>query len=84
MAHAIGEAIGRSVNFVDLPPEAFANVLRMTGVPPWQADGLVEDYAHYSRGEAVALSRHVRDVTGTEPRDIRTFARDYARAFVGA
>ena len=30
---------------------AFAEAL--TGVlPPWQFEGLVEDYAHYARGEA--------------------------------
>jgi molybdopterin-dependent oxidoreductase-like protein len=80
---AIAEAIGRQVTFVDVPPQAFASALGSAGVPPWQADGLIEDYAHYARGEAAAVSSHVSEVTGTEPRDIRTFARDYARAFVG-
>jgi uncharacterized protein YbjT (DUF2867 family) len=83
MAGAIADAIGRPVTFVDVPPQAFASALGSAGVPPWQADGLIEDYAHYARGEAAALSPHVSEVTGTEPRDIRTFARDYARAFVG-
>jgi hypothetical protein len=42
-------------------------------VPPWQADGLVEDYAHYAQGEAEEVSPHVREVTGVDPRrgDIR-------------
>jgi uncharacterized protein YbjT (DUF2867 family) len=83
MASAIGEAIGRDVVFADVPPQAFAGALGAAGVPPWQVDGLIEDYAHYARGEAAAIHPHVRDVTGVEPRDIRTFARDYARAFVG-
>jgi nucleoside-diphosphate-sugar epimerase len=50
---------------------------------PWQVDGLTEDYAHYARGEADAISPHVREVTGQEPRVVRTFAKDYARVFVG-
>jgi uncharacterized protein YbjT (DUF2867 family) len=83
MAGAIAEAIGRQVTFVDVPPQAFASALGSAGVPPWQADGLIEDYAHYARGEATALSPHVREVTGTDPRDMRTFARDHARAFAG-
>jgi uncharacterized protein YbjT (DUF2867 family) len=84
MASAIAEAIGRDVAFVDVPPQAFAGALEAARIPRWQVDGLVEDYAHYARGEAAAVSSHVRDVTGAEPRDVNTFARDYARAFVGA
>jgi hypothetical protein len=68
---------------VDVPSEAFAGALSAAGVPPWQVDGLTEDYAHYARGEAQAISPHVHEVTGADPRNVRTFARDYARAFVG-
>ena len=69
--------------FVDVPSDAFAGALKAAGVPLWQVDGLVEDYAHYAHGEADTLSPHVREVTGREPRDMGTFANDYARAFVG-
>ena len=54
------------------------------GVPTWQVDGLVEDYAHYARGEAETISPHVREVTGADPRDMGEFAKDYARAFLAA
>lgn len=81
IASTIAEATGQQVAFVDVPPEAFAGALRGAGVPSWQVDGLIEDYAHYARGEAAAISPHVRDVTSVEPRGVRTFARDYARAF---
>jgi uncharacterized protein YbjT (DUF2867 family) len=83
MADAIGKAIGRPVAFRDVPSDAFAGALKAAGVPAWQVDGLVEDYAHYARGEAEAISPHVRDVTGLDPRDLDTFAEDYANAFVG-
>ena len=26
------------------------------GFPPWQADGIIEDHAHYRRGEASAVA----------------------------
>jgi hypothetical protein len=48
------------------------------GVPVWQADGLIEDYAHYQRGEAQDLASGVQDTTGQAPRSFETFARDYA------
>ena len=82
-AAAIAEAIERPVAFADVPPHAFGGGLRAAGVPPWQVDGLIEDYAHYARGEAAAISPDVRVVTGVEPHDVRTFAKDYARAFAG-
>jgi len=84
MAGAIAEAIGRPVAFIDVPSDAFAGALKAAGVPAWQVDGLVEDYAHYARGEAATISPHVREVTGADPRDMGQFAKDYARAFVGA
>ena len=68
----------------DARADAFAGALKAAGVPPWQVDGLVEDYAHYARGEAQAISPHVRDITGVDPRDVARFAKDYASAFVGS
>jgi uncharacterized protein YbjT (DUF2867 family) len=83
MAIALSKAIRRPVAFVDVPPDAFAGALKSAGVPSWQVDGLVEDYAHYARGEAEAVSPHVRELTGADPRDVNRFAEDYASAFVG-
>ena len=81
MASALSKAIGRPVAFMDVSPDAFAAALKSAGVPSWQVDGLVEDYAHYARGEAQAISRHVREVAGIHPRDVDKFAEDYASAF---
>ncbi|MDQ3761989.1 MAG: hypothetical protein M3460_09920 [Actinomycetota bacterium] len=51
-------------------------------LPAWQIDGLLEDYAHYARGEAATVYSTVAEITGHRPRDIEQFARDYADAFV--
>jgi hypothetical protein len=77
MASALSEALRRRVSFIDVPPDAFAGALKAAGVPVWQVDGLVEDYAHES------ISTDVRDVTGVDPRDVGRFAEDYASAFIG-
>lgn len=84
LATAIGTAIGRAVTFIDVPPAAFSAALLSAGLPAWQVDGLIEDYAHYARGEASAVSPSVREVTGRDARDVTAFARDYAAAFVHA
>jgi uncharacterized protein YbjT (DUF2867 family) len=81
MAEGLSKALGRQVAFVDIPPEAMRDVLLGFGVPVWQADGLIEDYAHYRRGEASAVTSGVRDATGKAPRSFEEFARDYAATF---
>jgi hypothetical protein len=70
------------VTFTNVPPEAFGDSL--CGIlPPWQVDGLLEDYAHYRRGEGGAVSPAVAEITGRPPIDVWQFARDYAPAFEG-
>lgn len=80
IADAIGDAVGREVTFVDVPPDAFAESLR-EALPEWQVEGLLEDYAHYRRGEADEVSSAVTEVTGQSPRTVTEFARDHADAF---
>ena len=82
IAAALTAALGRDVTFTDVPPQAFADSLRGI-LPPWQVEGLLEDYAHYRRGEAASVSSAVAEITGRPPRDIQQFARDYAPAFTG-
>ncbi len=64
---SLSDAVGRPIAFVDVPPEAMRSALLGAGRPPWQADGLIEDYAHYRRGEASAVAPGVRDATGGAP-----------------
>ena len=49
-------------------------------------DALVaqEDYGHYVRGEAGAVSPDVQRVTGANARSVGDFADDYADAFKNA
>jgi len=81
MAAGLSEATGRPIAYVDVPPAAMRDALLGMGAPPWQADGLIEDYAHYRRGEAASAASGVQDATGQAPRPFAVFARDYAAAF---
>jgi uncharacterized protein YbjT (DUF2867 family) len=83
MAEALSQATGRTIKFVDISPEAMREKLLELGMSKWRADGLLEDYDHYRRGEAAEVSSAVRDVTGKEARSFQEFARDYAERFVG-
>ena len=83
MAAELSQALHRPVTFVDLPEQQFREALRGFHMPDWQADGLIEDYAHYRRGEAADISSAVKEVTGEDPRPFAVFARDYRAAFLG-
>ncbi|MVM37094.1 NAD(P)H-binding protein [Spirosoma sp. HMF3257] len=81
IADELSIALGRRITFVDVPPAAMRNALAGVGFPDWQADGLIEDYAHYSRNEASSVEPGVEAATGKMPRSFTDFARDYAPAF---
>jgi len=80
IAAALSAALGRAITFVDVSPDTFARSLEGI-LPPWQVAGLLEDYAHYSLGEAAAVTPIVEQVTGKPPTDVAQFARDYAPRF---
>lgn len=81
LAEKLSAALKLQVNFIDVPPEAMREALLSFGFPEWQADGLIEDYAHYARGEASEIATGVQTATGKPPRSFGDFTRDYAPAF---
>lgn len=81
MAEKLSTALVRPIEFVDVLPEAMHDTLLQVGFPVWQADGLIEDYAHYTRGEAAVVTDDIEEATGEAPRFFEVFARDYASAF---
>ena len=81
MAAQLSQALGKPIAFVGVSETAMRDALLAFGFPEWQADGLIEDYAHYRRGEASTVSTAVRDVTGVPPHSFLTFARDCKQAF---
>ncbi|WP_216214533.1 NmrA family NAD(P)-binding protein [Amycolatopsis aidingensis] len=83
IAEALGTATGRDITFHEASAEQFTAALNGV-LPTWQLEGLVEDYAHYARGEAAEVSTSVADLTGQPARDVTEFARDYAAAFTAA
>jgi uncharacterized protein YbjT (DUF2867 family) len=82
MAAQLSQMLERPVTFVNLPEQVFREELRRLHVPDWQADGLIEDYAHYRRGEASDISNAVEEATGQPPHSFREFARDNRAAFL--
>ena len=81
IATELSKALGRTIVFVDVPPEVMREALSHTPMPAWQADGLIEDYTHYRGGEAASMESGVPDATGAAPTSFAAFARAFAAAF---
>lgn len=82
MAIELSNGLNRNIDFVDVSPAEMHDALIAAGFPLWQAEGLIEDYAHYSRGEASLISSSIQDVSGKLPRNFKSFVTDYAQAFL--
>jgi uncharacterized protein YbjT (DUF2867 family) len=82
MASRLTDALGKRITYVDIPETEMRSALLSFGFPEWQADGLVEDYEHYRRGEASDISPAVQHVTGHPPGAFREFASDYKQTFL--
>ena len=82
MARQLSQAIAKTIQYVNVPPEAMRQALLNLGMPEWQAEGLVEDYAHYRRGEAAGVSSTVHDITGKAVIPFSQFVREYAGKFL--
>jgi|SRR5215467_1487819 len=83
MASELSEAFGRTVSYVDVPPEFMLQTLLDLRMPQWQAAGVLEDYDRYRRGEAAIVTSAVRDITQHQSTRFSQFAADYARQFLG-
>jgi uncharacterized protein YbjT (DUF2867 family) len=82
LAEQLSRTLDRPITFVDIPEQEFRNQLRAMHMPDWQADGLVEDFAHYRRGEASGISSVVEACTGKAPRAFAEFVYDYREHFM--
>jgi len=81
MAQHLSSAVGRTITFVDVPHESMRAALAELGFPAWQADGLIEEFAMYRRGEAAEIESGVREALARDSRSFDEFARDHSSLF---
>jgi len=86
IADAVGEALGRRVRHIDIPPWMFMRAVRV-GAKRLGTDLYFESgVRHYMPENALGTwevggpTTHVRDVAGVEPEDFLTIARRYVNA----
>lgn len=86
IADVVGEALGRRVRHVEVPPWMFMRAVRVgakqLGVDMFFESGLRHYLSESALGtwEVGGPTTHVRDVAGVEPEDFLTIARRYVNA----
>ena len=73
-ARRVFAAAGREIEVEEIPVETLKRELVRAGVPPWNAEGLVELFEVYAGGGAQMVTSGVKDVLDRDPRDIDAFA----------
>ena len=83
MAEQLSQAVGKPIKHVEVSPEVMKEALSKNGMPAWQAEGVVEDYERYRKGEGEHISSAIHDITGYEATYFAQFALDNAAKFAG-
>jgi uncharacterized protein YbjT (DUF2867 family) len=75
---ALGEALGRHYDYVDVPEAAAREAMRTHGAPVWMVEALGELNSLIRNGHHNSVSPAVEAVLGRPPRSFRQYADDLA------
>lgn len=78
---ALSEALGKTVSYVDVPPEKARESMLAGGMPAWYADALLELFAAVREGRISQTSPDCETLLGRAPISFARFAADYKAAF---
>jgi uncharacterized protein YbjT (DUF2867 family) len=81
VADKLSAALGKSVRYVDVPPEAAFESMLKAGMPKWNASAVTELYGTFAAGEAAGITDTIERITRRAPISFDQFARDHAAAF---
>ena len=84
VAAVLSKALGKQVNYVDVPIDAARQAMISMGLPEWIADAFGKYFEVFSEGYGDFTTPDVEKVTGHPARSYETFARDFAEVFGGA
>ncbi len=83
VAAGLSEALGKQVDYVNVPVEAAREGMVSMGFPEWMADAMGEYTTAFSGGYGDFTADDVQLVTGNPARPFEAFARDFAQEFGG-
>jgi uncharacterized protein YbjT (DUF2867 family) len=83
VAEKLSAAIGKTIRYVDVPPEEASKARLAAGMPPYLAEGLDELFAERRKGKESRVWPTIEEVFGLQPTSFDEFARRNAAIFRG-
>ena len=84
IAERFSRVLGRPVRHVNVPDDAYRDsMVRQGGMPPWQAQAVLELEVRCRAGDFSALTDVVERIGGRRPGTIDNFIRRHAASFGG-
>ena len=80
-AEILSRELGRTIRYMDLPPEMFGKALLAIGVPEWSVNAVLDLQRLYREGEASLVDPAVEQILGRKAISFDAFVRDYRLAF---
>ena len=81
VAKSLSKAIGRTISYVDVPPQAVQEGMLAFGMGEWLVDEYLQYYEVFKNNQANFTSDDFENVMGRKPRSIDDFARDFVGVF---
>jgi uncharacterized protein YbjT (DUF2867 family) len=81
VASILGQSIGKTVRYVDIPPEQFKKALLAAGVPERYCDVMNMLYGFVKAGYLATVTDDLTKILKRPPITFAQYARDYAQAF---
>jgi len=83
VAQKLSAVIGKTIRYVDVPPEEAKAARLAAGMPPFLAEGLDELFAERRKGKESKVWPTIKEVFGLKPTSFDEFARQNAAIFRG-
>jgi uncharacterized protein YbjT (DUF2867 family) len=83
VAAKLSAATGKSIRYVDVPPEEAKQARLAAGLPPYLAEGLDELFAERRRGKESKVWPTIEEIFGLQPTSFDKFASRNAAIFRG-
>jgi uncharacterized protein YbjT (DUF2867 family) len=81
VAAILSKVLGKTVRYVDVPPEAAKQAMLASGLSEWNATAVTELYGVFATGRYARTTDAVERITGKRPISFEQFVRDNAAAF---
>jgi NAD(P)H dehydrogenase (quinone) len=83
VAARISAVFAREVDYDDITPEKARSMMLDNGVPPWQAEGMIELFDWVSHGGCDTVTDTVRATAGEDARSLEHWLNEQRGAFFG-